>query len=430
MRSSSKHYDDLRQFIEDTPIIDCHNHARSESHDYSDPVKVIANADFYYISDMNSVSSGPEMELVLDTGKSLEERWPTLERVWKRSSNTGYGMMVRRVLKQFYGMDSLTLEGLKSMQGRIPDFHDEAVYDKTLGMAGIVARLEDSAPPVMTILDGTYKMPARGKLVARITNYHDVRTCDMIQEKALAVGRSVVSSLDEYLDLLRFILTGCEERGAVAVKDQSAYTRTLDYANPTRAEAEAVFNWLMEDPRRRASDPEQSKPLDDFLLHQLIRIARDLELPVQVHTGLLAGCRNDIRAANAAHLIPLLATHRDVNFDLFHANWPYDGELLFLAKNYSNVRINMCWAHIIDPIYCQRFLTQAVSAVPHCKVHGYGSDFSGLAADMAWAHASMARDNITIALCDLIDMEYLDISEAKEIARGWLYDNPKEFYGV
>ena len=35
-------------------------------------------------------------------------------------------------------------------------------------------------------------------------------------------------------------------------KDQSAYTRTLEYGNPTRAEAEAVFNWFMEDPRRSA----------------------------------------------------------------------------------------------------------------------------------------------------------------------------------
>lgn len=429
MRTSSKHYDSLRQFVEETPIVDCHNHGRPESHDYSDPVKVIANADFYYISDMNNISTGPEMELVLDTSRSLDERWPTLERIWKRSSNTGYGMMVRRVLKKFYGLDSLTLDGLKSMQGRIPDFHDENVYDQTLGMAGIEVRLEDAAPPVNTILDGTYKMPARGRLVARITNYHDVRSCDMIHERAMAVGRKV-SSLDDYLDVLRFIFTGCKERGAVAVKDQSAYTRTLSYGNPTRAEAESVFNWLMADPRRRASDPEQSQPLDDFLFHELIRIARDLELPFQIHTGLLAGCRNDIRGANAVNLTSLFGVHRDVKFDLFHANWPYDAELLFLAKNYSNVFINMCWAHIIDPIYCQRLLSQAVSSIPHVKIHGYGSDFSGLAADMAWSHASIARDNITIALCDLIDQEYLDIDEAKEIAYGWLYANAKEFYGV
>jgi hypothetical protein len=32
----------------------------------------------------------------------------------------------------------------------------------------------------------------------------------------------------------------------------------------------------------------------------------------------------------------LLDLHRDVRFDLFHANWPFDDELMFLVKNYAN----------------------------------------------------------------------------------------------
>ena len=46
----------------------------------------------------------------------------------------------------------------------------------------------------------------------------------------------------------------------------------------------------------------------------------------------------------------------------------------------------------------------------------------------AWAHADLARDNIAIALADLVEMEYLDLDEAEQIARDWLFNNPNQFF--
>ena len=153
---------------------------------------------------------------------------------------------------------------------------------------------------------------------------------------------------------VREIFAGFKAYGAVAFKDQSAYTRSLDYGNPSHAEAEAVFNWFMADATRSAAYPDGVKPLDDYLFHAFLRMARDLDLPVQLHTGHLAGLYGDITKANAVQLADLFLLHRDVRFDLFHANWPYGGEALFLVKNFPNVSLNFCWAHTIDPLYCQR----------------------------------------------------------------------------
>jgi len=111
----------------------------------------------------------------------------------------------------------------------------------------------------------------------------------------------------------------------VAFKDQSAYERPLSYENPSYGQAEEAFNWFMEDPRRSLSYPDGNRPLGDYLLHQFMRMARDLDLPVQLHTGHMAGIRNEISKANAVHLTRLLELHRDTRFDLFHANWPYGG---------------------------------------------------------------------------------------------------------
>ena len=158
-----------------------------------------------------------------------------------------------------------------------------------------------------------------------------------------------------------------------------------------------------------------------------MRMARDMDLPVQIHTGHMAGLRNDIVKANAIGLTSLIELHPNTRFDLFHANWPYSGELLFMAKNYPNVAIDFCWTNIIDPIYCQNMFKQALSSVPHGKIHGYGSDYGG-SVDRAWAHASIARDNIAIALSDLVDIDYINLDDAKQIARMWLFDNPNEFF--
>jgi predicted TIM-barrel fold metal-dependent hydrolase len=183
----------------------------------------------------------------------------------------------------------------------------------------------------------------------------------------------------------------------------------------------------MEDPRRQAAYPEGTRALDDYLFHEFMRIARDMDLPVQIHTGHMAGIRNDIAKTNAVGLTKVIELHRDVRFDLFHANWPYSGELLFLGKNYPNVAIDFCWTNIIDPFYCQQLFKQALTSVPHGKIHGYGSDFGGCA-DRAWAHASIARDNMALALSEMVEIERLDVKAAKSVAQAWMFDNPNAFF--
>ena len=70
----------------------------------------------------------------------------------------------------------------------------------------------------------------------------------------------------------------------------------------------------------------------------------------------MAGSYNRVDKANVRLFVPVLELHRDVKFDLFHGNWPYMGDLLFVAKNYPNVALNLTWLYIIDPIYAQQLL--------------------------------------------------------------------------
>ncbi len=131
----------------------------------------------------------------------------------------------------------------------------------------------------------------------------------------------------------------------------------------------------------------------------------DQDLPVQIHTGTwlvsVMYCQNQ-----AIGLTRLLELHRETRFDLFHANWPYSGEILYLGKNYPNVpsiSAGQIWSTRYTADQCSSRRFQCAT----CQDHGYGSDFGSEALAQAWAHADLARDNIAAALSDLVEMEYL-----------------------
>lgn len=428
MKGNADCYNKLLEYLETVPLVDCHDHTSTCGPKYTDPINVVVNG--YFGSDLQSASSDADIAVMQDSGLSLEQRWPVLEKAWKRTCHTGYAQVTKRVLKKFYNEDELTLNGLKRMEGKLLNLEDPELFEDILSQANIAVRLadfqEDFSASVKAVLDGSCKLPARARLVISLWDLHRILNYESVQIIGSYVGKTV-TSLDEYLGVCREIFEGYKRFGVVAFKDASAYMRSLKYGNPTRAEAEKVFNWFMSDPRRSACYPDGVRDLDDYLFGEFMRMARDLDLPVQIHTGHLAGIRNDITQANAIGFRGVLELHPDVRFDLFHANWPYSAELLFLAKNYPNVTIDFCWANIIDPIYCQNMFKQALSSVPHGKIHGYGSDYGGQA-DRVWAHASIARENIAIALSDMVQIEYLGLDEAKQVGYDWLFGNANKFF--
>jgi hypothetical protein len=424
MKSTAKCYPELRETIESIQIIDCHDHSGEERIKYTDAIVALTSG--YFHDDIASAAGEADRLVMEDLSLSLEERWPIFERAWERTKYTGYGLVTRMVVKAFYGEDELSLESVMRIQEKLLDFSDDTLTESILDKAGIKVRIVDSWPDVKKIADGSYKIPPRARLAISIPAYHAVCSYEEVQALTAPTKRTI-TSLDEYMQACREIFDVQKAFGAVCFKDQSAYTRHIGYSNPTRSQAEESFNWMISDPRRKLSYPDGNRLLGDYLFHEFMRMAKEMDLPVQLHTGHMAGTWNDIRKTRAIHLLPVLELHREVRFDLFHLNWPYAGDILFLGKNFPNVAIDFCWAHIIDPVYAQRIIPQLLGAIPHGKIHGYGSDHLGHV-DRSWAHSQIARDNIALGLAEMVEMDYIGLEQAKEIAQAWLFDNPNQFF--
>jgi hypothetical protein len=384
------------------------------------------------VSDLHSAALGvsaKDIARLEDQDVSTDEKWPLFEKLWRATEHTAYARVTKLVLKTVYGESELTREVLDRVAEKLAD-QTEEVYFRTLDEAGIQVMLVDVLgwlpKGLGSFLDGAKTFPAKWRPMISLPAMHPTTMNWETINHFGSLADVHITSLDEYLEAVFIVFERCMERGAMGIKDQSAYERNLVYDVVPRTEAEAQFNRLLADPRNSLGWPE-GKRLNDYLFHQFMRFARDLDLPVQLHTGHMAGVYNRVDKTNAAQLASVLELHREVRFDLFHGNWPYLGDLLFLGKNYPNVALDCCWLHIIDPDYAAELLERSVLVLPHTKVHGFGGDYGDVPEFVA-GHLQIARENITGVLARLVERGWLEEEEALSLAADWLFNNPNRFF--
>jgi hypothetical protein len=422
----------LHEQINAMPVIDCHEHliGPEERPPYKEPIASLICG--YMLSDLHSTAFGikdSDIARLEDHDVSTDEKWPLFERLWHATEHTAYARVTKLVLKNVYGESELTREALDHVAEKLAD-QTEDVYFRTVDEAGIRVMLVDVLGWLPTelgsFLDGTKTFPEKWRPMISLPAMHPTTMNWETINHIGSLADRYITSLDQYLDAVFVVLQRCMERGCIGIKDQSAYERTLSYDLVPKAEAEAQFNRVLADPRNSLDWPE-GKPLNDYLFHQFMRFARELDLPVQLHTGHMAGVYNRVDKTNAAQLASVLELHRDVRFDLFHGNWPYLGDLLFLGKNYPNVALDCCWLHIIDPDYAAELLERSVMVLPHTKVHGFGGDY-GDVPEFVVGHLQIARENIAGVLARLVGRGWLEEQESLQIAADWLFNNPNRFF--
>jgi len=430
-------YERILESVKQMPVVDCHEHQAIPSA-YVTPKEPLAFLlRGYFGSDLLSAGMPQsDLQLLQDNNIPTEKKWQVFKPYWLRTEHTAYAREVKDIMRS-YGEKTVTLKSLHRFGKKIRELNEEKYIEflNSLNIKALLVNILSTTDELKRFIQGDIKLPECYKLLIPLPTFHGSGEAlgdfgkgpwsfQGIQNIASILGRTV-TSLDEFLDAVKEIIKRLKERGAIGFKDQSAYSRSLDFAPVTRAEAERLFNKCLANPNDSLGWPE-AKPLDDFLFHEYMRFARDMKMPVQIHTGHMAGIRNRVDKTNAALLTQVLELHQEVDFDLFHGNWPYMGDLLFLGKNYPNVYLDLCWVNIIDPIYSIELLERAVVTVPHKKINGFGGDYG--VPEVISAHLSLAQRNIAHALSNLVSKNWLSENEAIKIAADWLFNNPNELF--
>ena len=356
---------------------------------------------------------------------SLDGKWALLKPFWERARNTAYSKATLRSIRKLYDVEDLNDDTHATITERLRAEQRAGVYRKILrDVCNLEVSVNDADD--MGTPDQVRRMD-RDLFVAagRVTPFLDGWIRTNVAEVERRTDRSVLS-LSDLLDALDLYFERFVSEGRVAVKIGHAYSRILRFDDADADAARRIFDRAFVF-NGGAAYPD-AKPFQDFMLHEVLRRCQAFDLPVIFHTGLQEGNVNLITNSNVTHLMNLFIKYPKVTFDIFHGSYPYMGELSAIAKNFPNVRIDMAWLHIISPAAARRSLYEWLETVPASKIHGFGGDY--IMPEAVYGHLDMARENIAWVLARKVKEGYFTESEAVDIARRLLRDNPMETFRI
>jgi len=426
---------ELREQVFSLPLIDTHEHLPSSEEVRDRDTDVLKEyLSHYFNRDLVSAGLPPrDYATIIETRLPIREKWKLVEPYWEVSRYTGYGRSLDIAVRELYGIDGISGATIEELNERFLESLEPGHFRRVLKeRCGIersllcVETLEETYDP---LIERSIHCDRELFVPVYIVNplVHPESWVEV--ERIERESGLRITSFSAWLEAAEANVERASSIGSPILKNSLAYVRSLHYERATRAEAEEAFNQVF----RTRHFPEwhqrpivTAKAFQDYLFHFILEIANRKKLVVQIHTGIQEGSGNLIANSNPELLSNLFLEYPDVDFDLFHIGYPYQNVMTVLAKNFPNVYIDMCWAHIVSPNASVQALIEWVDAVPVNKISAFGGDY--LFVDGVYGHQYLAREDVARALTVKVEEGLFGVEKAGKIARLLLYDNPKRIF--
>jgi hypothetical protein len=420
----------IRELIDYTAFVDTHEHLLEERTRLAGPgahrLQPCVDAALlfaHYASDdlwSAGMTDNEARRFFAPDGDPLA-KWTILKPYWDRARHTGYLRAVAESARQLFGVDHLDAVafariGDELRQHALPGFYGHVIRDVAKIEVCQVNSLETAVP-------GTQypDLLQQDLSIVGFSTGVDRPTLDFwAKQSALSTA-----NLDDWHRVIEWAFATYGSQ-VDAVKSQAAYGRRLDYANVSADEASPLFAQLARGDELRTGE---RKALEDHLMRYCVEQAARAGLPIKLHCGYYAGHDRmplDRVRRNAGDLCPLLTDFPDARFVLMHIGYPYQDEYIALAKHYRNVTIDLCWAWIINPLACVRFVKEFLMAAPSNKLLTFGGDYATV--ENVVGHAAIARQGLAQALSELIEEGWLSEREALDLVAPLMRGNAIELF--
>ena len=427
-------YEELLSHIIGLEVIDTHEHLppfEDRRERQTDVLKEYLT--HYFVCDL--ISAGlkrAEHEKVIDYTLPLGERWRIVELYWKECRITGYGRALDESARGLYGIEEINGDTIEELNRKFIASLDQQHFEKVLkekskirtSLLHDVSKENDDI--IFTSRLSCDKQFFRNVYpVDRLVYPQSIDDVHRIETET----DITVTCFDDWLEAAEMMLRNAFDSGAAACKSGLAYMRSLDYAKVTKHEAETEFNDIFRFTHMNNYLPSAftlGKKFQDYMMHFVCRYADKNNLTMQFHTGIQEGNGNILPNSNPALLTPLFLQYPNADFDLFHIGYPYQNEIGVLAKNFPNVYIDMCWAHIISPTASINALAEWLDLVPVNKISAFGGDY--LFIDGVYGHVMMAKRNVCSSLTRKIEEGVIGVDRAAEIAEQLFFGNPLKLF--
>ncbi|MFC1544630.1 amidohydrolase family protein [Gemmatimonadota bacterium] len=363
----------LKAYIDRIKVIDTHEHLRMNEGVRADGVNffTILNAS-YLKSDLISAGS-PSLDQGMIAEGDLDKLWSVYGSWLDMTRNTSYYGHLVEGFRVLYGFDEpyFTRENIKPLSVKITQNYSDydAWYRKSFQTANLELMFNDQYWSMFKT-DLEFESYA---LVMRIDHYlysisapaaQEISNTDTLSNPFYqAAAQNVeIKTLDDYLGYAEKWFGRFADNGAVCAKTANAYWRTIYYEDIRKIEAEKLFI-LPADTRT----PEQNRKLEDFMFHWCVDKCAEYDLPLQIHTGYLAGNGDRQDNGKPVKLLNTLSLHRQTRFSLFHGGFPWYQEIGALAKSFPNVAVDLVWLPQISRESAVDALHQWLDCVPYNK---------------------------------------------------------------
>jgi predicted TIM-barrel fold metal-dependent hydrolase len=416
---------DLERCIQETMVCDTHEHQMTNEAFVGEEPDVIREIFQNYVqADFVSVCRSRELvNAFLDReNPDVGKRFASVADVWEAVRHTGYGEASRWIAREFFDIDEISAESLASAQEKLPERWPVDDRRKVFEEIGRIDHAQidewqvgcsrpDSADPEYFLYD----------LSCRPFCYPVWESGDIYEKSGVEVRdtetlREAMASI-----FTRFAPT------SIGVKSQHAYSRTLLWEKRTDAEAGAALDAYMKDPE---GCPEEAKLcLGDWSWARGVELCIEHDLPFKMHSGYYSGNWSMITDRIAAgHACPIFREYPKARFVVMHASYPYQTELVAIAKHFPNVWAEMSWAWSMNPVDCMNFVRTFVHGAPASKLLVFGGDCGRPRA--AAAYAAQMRRWLTKVLQAEIDDGYLTEKQSMDVARRVMHGNQYEVFDV
>jgi hypothetical protein len=424
-------YGSLRDYVDTIKVVNAHEHQRwfaeHEGHPYNF-YTVLAHS--YLQADLVSAGA-PELKPENVNQGDLEALWKAQGPYLDFSRNTSYYSHFLAGFRRLYGFSdpSFTKENVQALSAQIAANynHREDWYEKAFRQAGFEIMFVDQYWNAFnTELDSRYFALVFNinPLVSSISHREGLTAKDApvqtnIYKLAEAGGKSI-KTLDDYLAAADRLFQKFQERNVVCLKNSQAYGRTLDYAPVSYDDAKALFAR----PSGSLSGVEK-KALEDFMFHWIIEKSIALGLPIQIHTGYLAGNGNVLENSRPTKLNNLFLKYPQAKFVLFHGGYPWTGEYAALGKMFPNVYLDLVWLPQISREAAVSGLDEMLDTVPYNKFF-WGGDCHFI--EESAGSLIFAKDVVAQVLAMRVERGWMTEDLAREVARQIFRDNAIRFF--
>lgn len=340
--------------------------------------------------------------------------------------NTIYFQMVINELRRFFGMkEDATVDEVIALRNDWAFNHRKEYAEKLFGDANIVSFMCDFGFPI------TQKRKPENYLKPdEIAEYVD--NCGKIVVKSIDriewIANRLLKEALPFEEFERKLATETEKmvktKSLIAIKSVIAYYTGLQVEMLTHDEFKKGYYAFLADP----TDSVAEKKFRDFTFVKACEICRDLDIPLQIHTGLGDSPDCNIVRCNPALLTDALNDPRcrDTKLVLIHGGYPYAENLGMLVNHYENVYADISAFIPFASIACEDKMKRIMELAPLNKIF-FGTD-GGIILESLWYGAKNFKRVFARILDELIEAGYITREFAIQTAENILYKNVQRVY--